>query len=498
MEAEKNLAEECGCAPTAAERRILWNPISRRNALVMGALGVAAIGAATATSPFGPGVSGAFAASYNPDDYPSWEDVEAARNNEAAKAAEVQRIEGLIAGLKQRVAETQAAAKAAADAYYAAQQAFYEAAYRADELQKQADEQAEKADAAALTAARLAAQLSRSGGDDTSLELLFAGSAENADQLLTQLGQMDKLIERNESVYAEAASARDSAQSLSDQAEVARAERDRLQKIAEEKMVAAQEAQQAAEAALADQEENLITLEAQLAALKDTTSKTVQEYQEGVEAKRKYEEQLRREAEERARKEAERQRELLRQQQLEQQRQLEQQQQQQNSGGGGGGGGGGGQQAPADNGGGGGTTQPGTGGWVRPNNGTRTSGYGPRYQICGSSYCSSSFHAGVDLAAGCGAGIYAAHSGTVVYAGYNGGYGNYIHIDNGDGTGTGYAHIVDGGVLVGYGQWVEAGQLIALEGNTGNSFGCHLHFEVYVNGATVNPIDFMAARGIWV
>ncbi|GAA4774821.1 peptidoglycan DD-metalloendopeptidase family protein [Microbacterium gilvum] len=492
MGAEETASEACDCAPTAAERRTLWSPVSRRNALVFGALGIATASALVATSPFGPA---AHAVTYNPDDYPTWDDVEAARNDESAKAAEVSRIEGLIAGLEQRVAETQAAAKAAADELYEAQQALFEASYRADELQRQADEQAVKADEAAATAARLAAQLARSGGDDTSLEVLFAGSAENADQLLTQLGQMDKLIERNESVYAAAVAARDSAQSLSDQAQVARDERDRLQKIAEEKLVAAQEAQAAAEQALADQEANLITLEAQLAALKDTTDKTVAEYQEGVEAKKAYEEEQRRIAEQRAREEAERQRKALEEQQrqLEEQRQQEQQQQQNNSGGGGG------SEAPASTGGGGGSSTPAANGWTHPHPGaTRTSGYGWRSQICGSSYCSTSFHAGVDLASGCGSGIYAAHSGTVVYAGYNGGYGNYIKIDNGDGVGTGYAHIVDGGVLVGYGQWVNAGDLIALEGNTGNSFGCHLHYEVYLNGATTNPIDYMAGVGIYV
>ena len=117
---------------------------------------------------------------------------------------------------------------------------------------------------------------------------------------------------------------------------------------------------------------------------------------------------------------------------------------------------------------------------------------------CGNSYCSSGFHYGVDLAAGCGAGIYAASAGRVVYAGPNGGYGNYIKIDHGGGIGTGYGHIRNGGIFVGVGQWVGAGQLIASEGNTGNSFGCHLHFETYVNGGTTNPINFMAARGISV
>jgi murein DD-endopeptidase MepM/ murein hydrolase activator NlpD len=118
--------------------------------------------------------------------------------------------------------------------------------------------------------------------------------------------------------------------------------------------------------------------------------------------------------------------------------------------------------------------------------------------MCGPSYCGSTFHAGVDLAAGCGAPIYAAANGTVTYAGPNGGYGNYIRLDHGNGVGTGYAHIVGGGILVGWGQYVRAGQVIAYEGNTGNSFGCHLHFEVYLGGAPTNPIPWMADRGVYV
>ena len=114
-------------------------------------------------------------------------------------------------------------------------------------------------------------------------------------------------------------------------------------------------------------------------------------------------------------------------------------------------------------------------------------GYGPRSVQCGNSYCSSGFHYGVDLAAGCGAGIYAASAAPSSTPASNGGYGNYIKIDHGGGIGTGYGHIRAGGLFVGYGQWVNAGQLIASEGRTGNSFGCHLHFETYVNGYPVNP-----------
>ena len=71
-------------------------------------------------------------------------------------------------------------------------------------------------------------------------------------------------------------------------------------------------------------------------------------------------------------------------------------------------------------------------------------------------------------------------------------------VDHGGGIGTGYGHIRPGGIFVKPGQRVRAGQLIASEGNTGNSFGCHVHFETYVNGSPVNPIYFMADRGISV
>lgn len=464
MDSEQS-PEDCGCAPTPRERRALFPTMSRRAALGMGLLGVAALGVTG-----GPVISAAFAA-----DYPSWADVEAARANEAAKAAEVTKIQGLIQSLNAEVARTQAEAKVASDIFYEAQQAFFAQARRADELQAQADEKAAQASESAAKAGRLAAQLYRDGGDDTSLELFFSGSAATTDDLLARLGTMDKLIERNSDVYSEAVLARDSAQSLSDQAVVARNERDRLQADAEQKMVAAQEAANAAQAALDAQTANLATLEAQLAALQDTTAKTVADYQAGVEAARIAEEKrqaaLRAEAERRAAEAAAAAAAAAAA-----------------NGGGGGGGGGGGY---------GGGTVSGSG-WARPGAGGVTSGYGPRYVQCGNGYCSSGYHEGTDLGQACWSGIYAAQSGTVVYAGYNGGYGNYIKIDHGGGVATGYAHISYGGFYVGYGQWVNSGQLIAATGQTGNSFGCHLHFEVYVNGRTVNPAPFMADRGVWL
>lgn len=446
--------DECGCAPSARERRLLWPTMNRRSALGLGVLGIATIGGLA-----GPLISPAFAV-----DYPSWEDVERALANQSAKQAEIIKIEGLIKALAEDVAAKRALAQEASDAFYVAQQAYFDAAYRAEQLQQQADDQAAKALDAANKAGRVAAQLYRNGGDDTSLELFFSGSAANADDLLARLGTMDKLLERNHSVYAEAITARDAAQSLSDQALVARNERDRLKQEAEAKMIAAQQAADAAQAALDEQQLRQSQLEAQLAALRDATARTVAQYQEGERVRKEAEARARAEAAARAKAEADR---IAREQA---------------SGGGGGGNGG----AVAGS------------GWARPSSGVRTSGYGSRAVQCGASYCSSGFHYGVDLSAGCGAGIYAASAGRVVYAGYNGGYGNYIKLDHGGGIGTGYGHIRPGGIFVGVGQWVRAGQLIASEGRTGNSFGCHLHFETYVNGFPVNPVPFMAARGISV
>jgi len=476
MDAALDAGDSCGCAPSIAEQRTLWqkSALTRRNALGLGALGVVALSAFG----IGSGVNAAYAATY-----PSWDDVQRAKNNETAKAAEITRIEGLIQALTQRVAETQAAAEAAGNEYFEAQQAFFDAIAEAEALQTQADAQAQIADESARKAGQVAAQLYRNGGDDTALELFFAGSAANADQLLSRLGTMDKLLQYNQSVYDDAVAARNSAQLLSDQAVVARTERDRLQKIAEEKMIAAQEAAAAAEAALAEQAEYLTTLEAQLVALRDETAKTVADYEAGVaeakriaEEKRKAEEAARRAAEEEARRRAEE----------EERRRAEEAA---NGGGGGGG-------APADAGGGDGGGAVGSGGWVRPQGGHRSSGYGPRMVQCGTGYCSSGYHYGVDLANGCGAPIFAAQSGTADYVGWNGGYGNYIRIQHGGGVGTGYGHI--NSFAIGWGQWVNAGQIIAYAGNTGNSFGCHLHYEVYINGGYTNPIDFMAARGISV
>ncbi|MDQ4135128.1 MAG: cell wall-binding protein, partial [Pseudomonadota bacterium] len=220
-------------------------------------------------------------------DYPSWQDVENAKKNEATKAAEISRIQGLIAEAERKVAETQAIAEQRGAEYQVAQNAFDAADYKANQLQAQADQSEAEAEAANARAGMLAAQLYRSGaGAELSANLFLEADGE-ADELLARLGQASKLAQINDGVYASALAAQNTAQSLSDQASVAREEREKLRVEAERLMQEAIAANEAAAQVLAEQQDLNIVLEQQLAALQDVTAKTTAAYQAGVEARRK-------------------------------------------------------------------------------------------------------------------------------------------------------------------------------------------------------------------
>jgi murein DD-endopeptidase MepM/ murein hydrolase activator NlpD len=125
--------------------------------------------------------------------------------------------------------------------------------------------------------------------------------------------------------------------------------------------------------------------------------------------------------------------------------------------------------------------------WVHPLPAARVSScYGWRF---------GRLHAGVDLSARYGAAIHAVGAGTVVEAGWNGGYGISVLIDHGDGVLTHYGHA--GAVRVSAGEKVTAGQAIAEVGSTGNSTGPHLHFEVHEGqGNQVDPADWLRGHGV--
>lgn len=100
-------------------------------------------------------------------------------------------------------------------------------------------------------------------------------------------------------------------------------------------------------------------------------------------------------------------------------------------------------------------------------------------------------HTGVDFAVGQGTSIHAADSGTVLISEWWSGYGNCVIIDHGGGVWTLYGHIRDGGLKVKAGERVERGQVIAESGSTGRSTGPHLHFEVRIDGKSVNPMPYL-------
>jgi len=119
-----------------------------------------------------------------------------------------------------------------------------------------------------------------------------------------------------------------------------------------------------------------------------------------------------------------------------------------------------------------------------------TDGYGWRIHPI---YGYRSFHDGVDFAASCGVPIHAAASGRVMQEYYQTAWGNRLILDNGYHRGVGLATIYNhmSGYAVGVGDYVQRGQVIGYVGTTGWSTGCHLHFTVMVNGATVDPMSWL-------
>lgn len=110
-----------------------------------------------------------------------------------------------------------------------------------------------------------------------------------------------------------------------------------------------------------------------------------------------------------------------------------------------------------------------------------SSEYGPRW---------GSTHTGIDFAARAGTHIYSWRDGKVTFAGWSGGYGNFIIVDHGNGIVTRYAHCSK--IAVSQGQTVSQGQIIGYVGTTGNSTGNHLHFEIKVNGKFINPRNYLS------
>ena len=119
--------------------------------------------------------------------------------------------------------------------------------------------------------------------------------------------------------------------------------------------------------------------------------------------------------------------------------------------------------------------------YIKPlRGGILSSGFGARW---------GSIHKGVDWACGIGTTVFASSAGVVTRADFSSSYGYVIYINHPDGRQTRYAHLSQ--LLVSAGETVSQGEKIALSGNTGNSTGPHVHFEILIGGAQVNPLKYL-------
>ncbi len=397
--------------PGGRLRRVRW-------AAAVLAAGIAAAAVLVAPAP-------AFA-----DDYPTWDQVQAARSNEAAKKAEVDRINQLLAQLSADASAKSADAQAKSEAYFTADTAYQAANQKVLTLQKQADDARAAAAASKRQAGQLAAQIYRGGGTTLAAGLLANGSG--ASDALTKLGRAGKLSEQANEIYARALRDGNTAQSLTDQADVAKGIREKAKDDAQAAYTSALQAAQAAQQALDAQQQHSAELQAQLTLLTQNREDAEAKYQEYLKAQGAAGATI-------------------------------------------------------------GSNRISASGWTWPTSGHISGPFGYRIHPVTRR---PDFHYGVDIAGGCNVPIYAAHAGTVGFIGYGRGYGNYLRIDHGGGISTQYAHIVNGGVKVKLGQNVVAGQLIALTGATGDATGCHLHYEVRLNGAVTDPVPFMRNQGV--
>ena len=366
------------------------------------------------------------------DEYPTWEEVQEARKGVARAEAKVKEIMALLEKLEVAAAEAEEEAARLGEIYYEALYELDEATFQQAQLQTQADSAAAVAEESRMKAGQFVAELARVGGADLTATLFISG--DDANQLLSRIGYAAKIAEQTDGIYARALSDQNTAQALSDQAEVARQIREELQLVAEAAYDQANAAAMRAYSAVEAQLENSARLEAQLEVLIEQREATEADYQKGVIARQ--------------------QSEIM------------------------------------------GMIDPGqisASGWARPSGGYISSHFGPRIHPI---YGLARLHAGIDLATPCGRPVYAARSGRVSYSGWLGTSGNFIRVTHEDGYTTGYAHLQSGSLYVRLGESVVTGQLIARIGNTGGSTGCHLHLETRQNMVAQDPYPFFLNRGI--
>ena len=224
-------------------------------------------------------------------DYPTWEQVEAAKSSVAATLAEVAAIELALDELQTRTATLGDDAVALGAAHEQTQADYSAAAAQQSVLSVQADAASARSVDSSTRLGALGAQLYRAAGTDLSLGAFFDST--HSDDLLFRLGTMERLTEQAGRLTAEADAERNSAEALSAQAEAMTTERDRLQAAALAGLTAARAAQQAADAEVVVKQSASEVLYAQLASLKNSSADVERQYRNGQAAHLQYVEQQR-------------------------------------------------------------------------------------------------------------------------------------------------------------------------------------------------------------
>ena len=214
-------------------------------------------------------------------DYPSWQDVAAAKRSESAKRAEIAKIQTILAELEKQAESLGIVALQRGEDYAQAKDALDAAVARSAHLDQQADAAKDRAETSSLRASQYVAQLARSGSGDLTMSLMF-GSESESDDLLARIGTINRLGVQSNDIVERAVFDRNAVTSLAEQADVAEDERERLAKSAEVALNAAKQAAADAEAQVAEQKRASAELYAQLASLKNTTASVEQQYQEGL------------------------------------------------------------------------------------------------------------------------------------------------------------------------------------------------------------------------
>ena len=246
-------------------------PATLFSAVAIGAVGAVVASAGVATP-----------AAFADEGYPSWDDVQKAKESEATKQAEIDKISGLLSELETAAAAASRTSQITAEAYRMAQDDLEAATSREASLIGQAEAARAKAETSKMRAGLIAAHLAKTGAQDLSLNLFLNGGG--AEDLLHQLGTASKISEQSETIYRQASQDKNSAASLGAQAASAKTERERLSKDSLAKFDDANVAAQAAQLALETEQKRSNELFEQLAVLKDSTAEAERGYRAQAQA----------------------------------------------------------------------------------------------------------------------------------------------------------------------------------------------------------------------